>query len=216
MTKIALYGTGGLGHEVASYIMNRWILGSEDWEIIGYFDDRDFSETPDDKLTGRWLGGIEELNNWPYSIGVILCFGNPATRYQVASKIDNPLVKFPNCIHRDFIINDYSLYKIGVGNIITGNCAISTNVCIGDFNLLNGSVVFGHDVKCGNANVFMPGSRISGCVSIGDRNLFGSMCFVKQELKIGSDVTVSPLSALLTKPKDKNTYIGNPAKIFKF
>lgn len=214
--KIALYGAGGLGHEVASAIRNGWFTGAENWEIIGYFDDRDFSDAPDDRLMGRWLGGIDKLNDRSEPIGVILCFGNPKTRFLVASKIINPNVKFPNCINIDFRIADESSFKIGKGNIITGNCAATTNVTIGDFNLLNGSVVVGHDVRCGNANVFMPACRISGGVSIGDCNLFGSMCFIKQELKIGSDITVAPLSALLTKPKDKKTYIGNPAKIFKF
>lgn len=214
--KIALYGAGGLGHEVASSIRNRWILGSEDWEIIGYFDDRDFSRSPDDKLTGRWLGGIDELNGWNEPIGVILCFGNPETRFAVASKIINTNIEFPNCICKDFSISDEISFKIGKGNIITGNCMVTTNVSIGDFNLLNGSVVLGHDASCRDANVFMPGCRISGCVEIGDRNLFGSMSFVKQGLKLGSDITLSPLSALLAKPKDGNTYIGNPAKIFKF
>lgn len=215
MKDIAIYGAGGLGHEVTASIKNGWISGSEDWEIIGFFDDRDFSNKPDDRLQGKWFGGLEALNNYPNPIGVILCFGSPRTRFAVASKITNPNVEFPNCIHNDFSIADAASFKIGKGNIITGNCAVTTNVTIGDFNLLNGSVVFGHDVVCGGANVFMPGCRISGEVQIGERNLFGSMSFVKQCLKIGNDITISPLSALLTKPKDGNTYIGNPAKIFK-
>lgn len=216
MKDIAIYGAGGLGHEIAASIRNGWFHGSKEWEIIGYFDDRDLSETPKDHLLGRWLGGIEDLNKWTEPIGVILCFGNPRTRFAVASKIINVNVQFPNCIMTDFSVSHEQSFKIGKGNIIMGACVVTTNVSIGDFNLLNGSVVFGHDVKCYNANVFMPGCRISGCVCIGNRNLFGAMSFVKQELTIGSDIRVSPLSALLTKPKDGNTYIGNPAKLFRF
>ncbi|MDE6271929.1 MAG: serine acetyltransferase [Muribaculaceae bacterium] len=216
MKKIAIYGRGGLGHEVAAAIRNGRVKDSEDWEIIGYFDDRDFSDSHSDRLCGDWLGGIDRLNDWTGPIGVILCFGNPRTRLAVAAKVKNPLVEFPNCIASDYRVSDPASYLIGKGNIIQGGCNVTTNISIGDFNLFNGSVVLGHDVKIGDGNVFMPGCRISGEVSIGDSNLIGAMSFVKQGLRIGSDITLSPLSALLTKPKDGQTYIGNPAKKFRF
>ena len=216
MKKIAIYGVGGLGHEIAAALRNGWVRDAENWEIIGYFDDRDFSNAPTDRLCGEWLGGIDALNGWEEPLGVILCFGNPGTRLAVAGKIINPMIDFPNCIATNFQISDPESFSIGKGNIIQGTCKVTTNVTIGDLNLLNGSVVLGPDVMVGNGNVFMPGCRVSGDVTIGDSNLFGAMAFVNQGLKIGSDITLSPLSALLTKPNDGNTYIGNPAKIFKF
>ena len=72
MKKIAIYGVGGLGHEVAAAIRNGWVKGSENWEIIGYYDDRDFSDNPYDRLCGNWLGGIDDLNSRQEPIGVIL------------------------------------------------------------------------------------------------------------------------------------------------
>ncbi|MBD5226804.1 MAG: serine acetyltransferase [Bacteroidales bacterium] len=215
MKKIAIYGVGGLGHEVAAAIRNGWIRDSVNWEIIGYFDDRDFSANPSDRLCGDWLGGIDQLNDWEEPIGVLLCFGNPRTRLAVADKIKNPLVDFPNSIASNFRISDPESFSIGKGNIIQGDCKVTTNVLIGDFNLFNGNVVLGHDTTVGNGNVFMPGCKISGDVRLGDSNLFGTMSFVMQGLKIGSEITLSPLSALLTKPRNGSTYIGNPAKIFK-
>ena len=133
----------------------------------------------------------------------------------MAGKIINPLVEFPNCIATNFRISDPESFSIGRGNIIQGGCHVTTNISIGDFNLFNGSVVIGHDTTVGNANVIMAGCRIGGEVTLGDSNLFGTMSFVMQGLKIGSEITLSPLSALLKKPKDGNTYIGNPAKVFK-
>lgn len=215
MRKIAIYGVGGLGHEVAAAIRNGWVKDSENWEIIGYYDDRDFSDNPSDRLCGNWLGSIDDLNGRQEPIGVILCFGNPRTRRDVARKITNPLVEFPNCIAVNFRISDPESFSIGKGNIIQGDCRVTTNVTIGDFNLFNGSVVLGHDTAVGNANVLMAGCRIGGGSTLGDCNLLGSMSFVMQGLKIGSEITLSPLSALLTKPKDGHTYIGNPAKVFK-
>jgi acyl-[acyl carrier protein]--UDP-N-acetylglucosamine O-acyltransferase len=113
-------------------------------------------------------------------------------------------------------VSDTETFQIGEGNIIQGSCSATCNVTVGNFNLLNGSVVLAHDVTIGNYNVFMPGVRISGEVTIGNSNLFGAMSFVKQLLTIPDKITLSPLSALLTKPKSENLYMGNPAKKFKY
>ena len=59
-------------------------------------------------------------------------------------------------------------------------------------------------------------TRISGGVTVGDGNLFGAMSFVVQYNRIGSGVNLGPGGILLTKPKNESTYIGNPAKLFKF
>ena len=214
MKDIAIYGAGGLGREVIDLI-NKMNEVKPQWNIIGFFDDsKPIGEivTHDYKV----LGGIDEVNAWSSPLCVALCMGSPHQIEAVFSKITNPLIEFPNLIYQNFYISDRDTFSIGHGNIICGKCVATVSVTIGNFNLLNGSVTFGHDVTVGDYNVFMPGCRISGEVKIGNRNLFGAMSFVKQCLKIGNDVTLSPLSPLLSKPKDGNTYMGNPAKIFKF
>lgn len=211
---IAIYGAGGLGREIASMIEKINRLDYQ-WNFIGFFDDGKPIGTQISHF-GCILGSLGELNQWQSPLCVILAFGNPQTLYAVRHKIDNHLLEFPNIISPDFEISDVQTFEIGLGNIIKGGCFVSTDVKIGNYNLLNGSNVLGHDVKVGDYNVVMPGARISGEVTISERNLLGSDCFIKQQIKIGHDVTISPLSALLTKPKDNNTYIGNPAKIFKY
>jgi len=214
MKDIAIYGAGGLGREIAS-VLNSLFPEDEIHRLVGFFDDGKQMGEPISHI-GKCLGGINELNAWPTPIEVTLCFGDGRTSKTIYDKITNPNVSFPNLISRDFSISDKLTFKIGKGNIITGGCTVTTNVAIGDFNLLNGGVVFGHDAQIGSYNIFMPGCRISGEVSIGNCCLFGSMSFVKQCLKIGDNVRLSPLSPLLTNPKDDSLYIGNPAKIFKF
>ncbi len=214
MKDIAIYGAGGLGREVAS-VLNSLFPEDKPRRLVGFFDDGKQRDEPIAHF-GKCLGGINELNVWPTPIEVALCFGDGRTSKTVYSKIINPNVSFPNLIYQDFSIADKKTFKIGKGNIITGGCRVTTNITIGDFNLLNGGVVFGHDVHIGSFNTFMPGCRISGEVTIGDYCLFGAMSFVKQCLKIGDNVRLSPLSPLLTNPKDDCLYIGNPAKRFKF
>lgn len=215
MKDIAIYGAGGLGREIACQIRKMNEKTNADWNLIGFFDDgKAIGE--DISHFGKCLGGLTQLNNWVSPLNVVLCFGSPRSIAKIHSLIVNPNITFPNIVSPDFSINDPETFKIGEGNIITGQCSATTNVSIGNFNLLNGHVHLGHDIKIGDFNVFMPGSRISGEVCIGCQNLIGADSFIKQQIKIGNNVTLSPLSALLTKPKDGYTYIGNPAKIFKF
>jgi acetyltransferase-like isoleucine patch superfamily enzyme len=147
---------------------------------------------------------------------VALCFGAPHVIRAVHDKIVNPLVKFPNIIHPNFQIADEKTFVIGEGNIIARDCAVTCNITIGSFNLFNGDVTFGHDVTTGDYNVFMPRAQVSGEVTIGNENLLGTSCFIKQQITIKDNTTIGAMSAVLTKPKSGCTYIGNPAKIFKF
>lgn len=214
MKDIAIYGAGGLGREVAA-VLDHMFPKDEPHRLVGFFDDGKPLGEPISHF-GPALGGIDELNKWPTPLDVALCFGDGHTAHAIFDKVNNPNVSFPNLINRDFVITDRLTFRIGIGNIIHGGCSVTTNIVLGDFNLLNGDVVFGHDVHVGSFNTFMPACRISGEVTIGNCCLFGTMSFVKQRVKIGNNVRLSPMSPLLTNPKDDSLYIGNPAKRFKF
>ena len=62
----------------------------------------------------------------------------------------------------------------------------------------------------------MPAIRISGEVTIGDENFFGVGSIVLQRLKIGNNIRLGAGGVLMTKPKNGELYVGNPAKRMKF
>lgn len=215
MKDIAIYGAGGLGREVAALLIKMINEGDCNWNLVGFFDD---GVEKGKKVShyGYALGGIDELNNWPDSLDIIFAFGIPSTCKAVHSKIINRRIRFPNLIAPDFRIADIETFSIGIGNIIKEGCYVSTDVSVGDFNLFNGDVVLGHNVTVGAYNRIMPGVRVSGDVNLGNECLIGGMSFIHQGLNVPNKVTVGPLSALLSKPKEGGTYIGNPAKRLKF
>ena len=216
MKDIAIYGAGGFGKEVACLIdrINK-SLSEPKWNLIGFFDDGKEIGTQISHY-GSVLGGIDELNNWNKQLDIVIAIGKPAILKGVLHKISNSNVNFPNVIDPNLKVIDKESFRIGIGNIIQSGCLVSCDVTIGDFNVLNGSVVFGHDCQVGNYNVLMPNIRISGEVTIGNENLIGVGSIIIQQLKVGNNVTLSAGSVLLTKPKDGRTYIGNPAKLFKY
>lgn len=214
MKDIAIYGAGGLGREVACLIRNINAIEPQ-WNLIGFFDDGENIGKPVSHF-GKVLGGMNALNAWPKPLAIAIAIGSPQTLSWLTSHITNPAISFPNLIDPSFYIGDSQTFRIGKGNIIQGSCVVTVNVSIGDFNILNGYIVLGHDVTLGDCNVLMPGCRISGAVKIDTRNIIGADSFVLQNVTIGHDVILSPLSAMLTRPKDGSTYIGNPAKRIKY
>lgn len=214
LKNIAIYGAGGFGREVACLI-HRINEVEPTWNLVGFFDDG----VEKGKMISHFgpvLGGMQELNEWPEKINVVIAIGNPCTVKAVVEKITNEKVEFPNLIHPNVIFSDFVSFKIGKGNIIQRECCMSCDVSLENFNILNSSVVFGHDVHVGSFNSFMPATRISGVVIIQDCNSFGVNSTVLQQIKIGTGIKLAAGSVLMTKPKDDCLYLGVPAKMIKF
>lgn len=213
--RIAIYGAGGLGKEVAGGIQRINRAGIDSWELVGFYDDAKPIGFKVSHL-GEVLGGMDELNAMKEPLALAIAVGAPSSRKMIYDRIINPNISFPNLISPSFRVLDPKTFKIGKGNIIQDNCSATCDVEIGSYNVLNGSNVMGHDVKVGDFNVMMPGVRMSGEAQVGNCNLFGADSVVLQRIKIGDNVTLGAGSVLMTKPKDGFTYIGVPAKKFDF
>jgi carbamoyl-phosphate synthase large subunit len=213
--KIAIYGAGGFGREVAGGIHRINRSKNENWEIVGFFDD---NKSVGEQIShyGKVLGGIEELNAMKEPLALAIAVGSPVTRKLIRDRITNSNVYYPNIIAPSFRVLDQDTFKIGEGNIIQDNCSATCDVTIGNFNVFNGSNVLGHDDVIGDYNVLMPSVHLSGAVEMGDFNLLGVDSVVLQRIKIGNNVTLGAGSVLMTKPKDGGTYVGVPAKKFNF
>lgn len=213
MKNIAIYGAGGFGREVACLV--KCINDAADeptWNLVGFFDDNMEIRGKQISHYGPCLGGLTELNSWSKPLSVVISVGNPNAIRVIVGKITNKNIDFPNVIAPDFKIVDPKTFHIGKGNIIQGGCSVSCDVTFGDFNIFNGSVVFGHNDIVGNYNAFMPGIRVSGEVEIGDCNFFGVASIILQQIKIGNNIRLGAGSVLITKPRDGKLYMGNPAR----
>ena len=213
--RIAVYGAGGLGREVAGGINRINKANGNQWEFVGFFDDNIPAGTQVSHF-GKVIGGMDDLNKLDEPMALAIAVGQPRTRKLIRESITNPNITFPNLIAPSFRILDPQTFSIGEGNIIQDNCSVTCDVKIGSFNVFNGSNVMGHDVEIGNYNVMMPGVHLSGAVQVKDCNMLGVDSVVLQRVKIGNNITLGAGSVLMTKPKDNCTYIGVPAKKFDF
>ena len=213
MKKIAIYGAGGFGREVACLI-RKINEQSPEWELVGFFDDGIKKDTKNEY--GLVLGGIDEVNSYPEELAIVISIASPKIVEKIVGNITSSKIYYPNIISPDVIYLDRDNVKIGKGNIICSGSLLSCNVNLGNFNILNGFIPIGHDTQIGDFNSFMPAVKISGEVTIGNRNFFGVNSVVLQQIKIGNDTVVGANSLILRKTKDGMTYVGSPASIIKY
>ena len=214
--KIAIYGAGGFGKEVACLIERINRNSGGDWQLVGFFDD---CKTPDSNISryGTVLGDMETLLRIDEPMALAIAINeNKAVRRHIRERIDNPNISFPNLIDPSLFLVDPNTFTIGEGNIIQNDCMISCDVTMGDFNIINDHVVVGHDNNIGSFNGLMPGAHLSGGITIGDSNLLGVASVVLQGMTIGNGVTLGANSVLMTQPRDNSTYLGVPAMKFDF
>ena len=214
MKDIAIFGAGGFGREVASLI-NRINKTTPKWNLLGFFDDN-VEKGKQISHFGQVLGGTQELNAWENPLDLAIAIGNPKSLRGVKERITNSIISFPNVVAPNFSVSDPVTFSIGEGNIIGNGCAVSVDVKIGNFNVLNADIVMGHDAEIGDYNVLMPDIRVSGEVKIGEENLIGVGSIILQQVKVGRGIHLGAGSVLMSKPQNGGTYIGNPAKLFKF
>lgn len=210
MKKIAIYGAGGFGKEVAC-ILNLINQNQPTWELLGFFDDGKEKGQPISHF-GPVLGNLSDLNNWPEPLSIAFAVGSPAILQKLVNGITNPNITFPNIIHPEAFFADIASLQIGQGNVIVRGCSFSCDVSIGNFNQFNSLSALAHDVKVGDFNVFMPLTRISGETTIGNQNFFGIGTVVLQCIKIGNNTRIGAGSYLMRNTKDGYLYFGNPAR----
>lgn len=209
MNKIAIYGFGGFGREIAC-LLNQINEIDPQWNLIGFFDDGVLAGT--ENRYGKVLGNLATLNAYPEELSVIIAIATPKYVKKIANGVTNSKIEFPNIFAPNTNIFDQNAFKIGKGNLFFFGCRLSCDVEVGDFNLMNGAVSLGHDVKLGNYNVLGPSVRISGDCKVGDENFFGVNSVVLQGLRVGSKTRIGAGSVVMRNTQDEFLYLGNPAK----
>jgi sugar O-acyltransferase (sialic acid O-acetyltransferase NeuD family) len=209
--KIAIFGSGGFGLEVATIIEHINKIGGQ-WEFLGFFDDNPKSHI----INGyKVLGGIDELNRWDSKLHLVLALGAPKTKKLVKGKIVNAKIIYPVIIHPSVILGREELITIGEGSIICSGNILTTNIKIGKFVILNLSCTVGHESEIGEFSSFMPSCNISGEVKIGKENYWGTGAKVINRKSIGNNVIVGAGAVITGNIPDNVTVVGVPAKVVK-
>lgn len=205
MKEIYIFGSSGFGKEVA------WLLEeNEDYQILGFIDDN-----PD--VFGKVINGYKVIGNSDFllsidkPINVVIAIGKPLIREKIVTKLKrNHLISFPNIISKDVKMSKY--VTLGEGNIICSGNILTTNINVGDFNLINLNCTLGHDDFLESFITIYPGVNVSGNVHIGNFCELGTGSKLIQGLSLVSDVVLGAGAVVIRDICESGTYVGIPAK----
>ena len=207
MKKLAIYGAGGLGREVALMI-NQINQVHQQWDLIGFFDDGRRKDDYIDYLVV--LGGINEVNALESSCAIVIAIADAASRKSIVERIENNLIYYPIIIHPKALLGS-AKNQWGEGTIIAAGCLFTTGIIIGKFTIVNLACTLGHDVRLGDFCSVMPGCNISGNVVIGEATLIGTGTQVLQNITIGAQCTIGAGAVVINNIESGLTVVGIPA-----
>jgi sugar O-acyltransferase (sialic acid O-acetyltransferase NeuD family) len=201
---LAIYGAGGLGREVLSLAHTL----KEAWEVIGFIDD---VLPPNAMVNGKKvLGNFSIITSLPQDTSLVLAFGNPAIKKQIASRLTN--VQYANLIHPSAVLHEDGDTKIGEGCILAAGTVLTTGITLGNHVLLNLNATIGHDVSIGNFCSIMPGVNIAGAVKLQDGVMVGSGANIMNGKVLGENSVIGMGSVVLHDVASGRTVAGVPAK----
>lgn len=203
---ILIYGAGGLGKEVLS-----WVRTLNHFEPIGFIDDGVKKGTFVKGI--KVLGGVDFLNSYSPPVNMVLAVGDPSTKAMLVKMIDPSRVYFPVLIHPSVIIQDEGAVSIAGGSIISAGCILTTDISIGAHVLVNLNTTIGHESSIGDFTSIMPGSNIAGGVKIEEGVLVGSGTNIMNGLHVGAYSKIGMGSVVISNVVSKTTVAGVPARV---
>jgi len=214
MNNIVIFGASGLGKEVLQLLK---VINKKNivWNILGFIDDD--INLKNKNINGyAVLGGVEyfETNS---SLSVVFAIANPELKKALIDKINifNNGHQFPNVIHPNVYI-DFESIQLGIGNIITEGCILTSNIKIGNYNTFNTRTTIGHDVFIEDYNIINPNVQISGNIKIGSYNFIAVNSVILQGIKIGNNNHIGACSLVIRNLNNDMRVFGIPAQNFKF
>ena len=204
MKKIAIYGAGGFGREVA------WLAESCDNanEVVCFIDDEPNSigKTVND-IPVYDFNGLQ--NRFP-GITVMVAIGSPSVRQTVVDKLGRAGFPIGSLVHPRTEKSRW--VKMEEGTIICAGCILTTNIHLKRHVQINLDCTIGHDVVMDDYTTLAPGVHVSGWVNFGKRVYVGTGAVfingtVENPLVIGDDVVIGA-GACVTKSISSGTWGG--------
>ncbi|MBE6357482.1 MAG: hypothetical protein E7058_10320 [Lentisphaerae bacterium] len=204
---IAIYGTGGLGKEMA-FLAEEAVNGSKN--IIFIDDTKD-----EDSFFGHPMYTFEKFCEKisPENCQVVIALGEPALRAMLAERVTAAGYPLGNIAARSANISKHAV--IGAGVVIFHNCIIMPDVVIGENTVLQTSTTLTHDDHVGKNSVLSHKTTVGGSTVIGQNSFIGMGAVLRDHISIGNSSIVG-MGAVVTKSfPDNSVLVGAPAELIR-
>ncbi|WP_417602171.1 acetyltransferase [Owenweeksia hongkongensis] len=205
--RVIIIGAGGLGREVAATI--QYYL-ADSFSLQGFVDDGlPHGEYVNDL---KVLGGIDWLINSDEDFYVVLAVASPKVKKLIHERLKEKSFTYPNIIHPFARLHSPDFIEMGEGNIISDGCIITTNVFIGNFNLINLSCTVGHDATIADYCSIMPSVNISGGARLQNEVYVGTGAKLIKATTLYTGCVVGAGAVVNTDIPSYKSFAGVPAK----
>jgi sugar O-acyltransferase (sialic acid O-acetyltransferase NeuD family) len=205
---LIIVGTGGLAREVA-VIVDRINSREHRWEFLGFVG-RSLSEGDQNLGFGKVIGTDHWLMDTTFPCDLVIAIGNPKVKAEVVDFYKRMDFEFPNIIDPSAQLGHR--IEMGRGNVVQMGSVFTSDIRLGDFNLINGLCFIGHDCELGDCNTVNHRAGLSGCTKIGHRVLFGAGATTVEGHRIGSDAIVGAGAVITKDVMEGTTVVGVPAR----
>ena len=199
MKKLAIFGTGGAGREVAQWAS---ACGFED--VILTVDDNYFNSI---EINGFLCIPFSQIAIEEYTW--LVAVADSSLRELITKKLNNQ-VEFATLVHPAAIVEPG--VQIGEGSLLGPGVLIGNNVKIGKHVFVNSQSYIGHDGIIGDFVTILPNATIGGGVTIGKGATVGSGSVILPNLEIGEGSTVGAGAVVTKHVPDYALIVGNPGR----
>lgn len=212
MSELLVYGTGGMGREVAQLAADLFARGGSA-EPVGFLSDNP-------SLHGTIVGGLPVVGdrtyveNRPGHFDLALAAGAPFVRKRMVEKIGGYVRDFPRLVHPSVMYT--SRIEWGRGAIVCAKCSLTVDIRLGDFVLINVGCTIAHDCVIGDYVTIAPGANISGQVEIHAGCDIGTGATLIQGLVVGEWTVVGAGATVIRDVPPNCTAVGVPARPIKY
>lgn len=204
---VLIYGAGGFGREVVSWLRTDAICG---FEPVGFIDDV-VTAIGQDQATGLAVGPLDDVARIHKGVGVLIALGSGASRKAAAERAGRAGLKVETFVHSSVVFGERIV--IGEGCLIMPGTIMTCDIRIGKLVVVNCSCNIGHDVEIESYSTLLGNNALNGNVRIGELTTIGSRATVLPGKRIGSRSTVGIGSVVIKSVNDDTTVFGVPAKI---
>jgi sugar O-acyltransferase (sialic acid O-acetyltransferase NeuD family) len=211
-TKIAIYGAGGFGREVA-WLAQSVMFRGKGFDVISFIDDDDgICETIINDI--KILSLARAKDKYPGAC-VVSGIGVPEIREVTMQKACAAGFGSAILIHPRVEISEW--VDIGEGTVICAGTILTTNITLGKHVQINLDCTIGHDVVMQDYVTLAPGVHVSGYVHIGKRVCIGTGAVIingtkENLLTIGDDAIIGAGACVTQSIPAGMTCGGVPAK----
>ncbi|CAG9613435.1 Putative acetyltransferase EpsM [Bacillus rhizoplanae] len=204
--KIVMIGQGG-----HSKVVRDIILSNNEYEIVGYLDDRYEDIAIVDNIYFGPISTAHEMINYFNQIKFVIAIGDNKVRKLIVEKLCLSENYYATLIHKTAVVSPSA--KIGNGTVVMPNVVINADTQIGNHVIINTGSVVEHDNIVGDFVHISPHVTLTGSVIIEEGAHIGAAATMIPSAKVREWSIIGAGSVVINDIPPNCTAVGIPAKI---